>query len=357
MNGLSQDTSVSYRPNVSPPPNWLSADALGNASLLKELDNFRHECPAWLYLAAISSLSDDAEFKNKISKNARQNLECWNNNFSVCNQIRASFEQSAGPAVCSLDTGHDMYVGQTPDKTAQLVSKLLEVTLSKQGSQKAYGLFATGKTMETVYSSLNRRKLPFYKLNFISHLDNYLDANPEHSFADELRKVWKNFFIAERAKIFVEDKKSVKGVSKLIELAEQNGHFGFCLLGIGPSVSPHIAFNEPSSVLLSAARELQLSPGTQARDKERFSGKCYSSAVTIGTLDILRIPMQILVFYGKDKAKSLAESFSGGLNPRYPASSLLLSGKRLFIFADQEAADELARTNLSFANCALPAAV
>ncbi|QSO47049.1 glucosamine-6-phosphate deaminase [Alicyclobacillus mengziensis] len=96
------------------------------------------------------------------------------------------------------------------------------------------------------------------------------------------------------------------------------------LLGIG--VNGHIGFNEPSHSLLSRTHVVSLSEET-IQSNARFFDTVKNvphQAVTMGVQAILQAKQIVLVAFGKNKAKAVAESVSGSVQTNVPASMLQL---------------------------------
>jgi glucosamine-6-phosphate deaminase len=96
------------------------------------------------------------------------------------------------------------------------------------------------------------------------------------------------------------------------------------LLGIG--VNGHIGFNEPSHSLMSRTHVVSLSEET-IKSNARFFDTVEDvphQAVTMGVQAILQAKQIVLVAFGKNKAKAVAESVSGSVQTNVPASMLQL---------------------------------
>lgn len=96
------------------------------------------------------------------------------------------------------------------------------------------------------------------------------------------------------------------------------------LLGIG--VNGHIGFNEPSHSLMSRTHTVSLSDETIASNARFFDtpADVPREAITMGVQAILQAKQIVLVAFGQNKAKAVAESVSGSVQTNVPASMLQL---------------------------------
>ena len=112
------------------------------------------------------------------------------------------------------------------------------------------------------------------------------------------------------------------------------------LLGIG--TDGHIGFNEPTSSLSSRTRIKTLTPQTR-KDNARFFGseeKVPHHVITMGIGTILEARHCVLLAFGKNKARAIAEAVEGPITSMNPASALQQHPK-VTVFLDEDSASGL----------------
>jgi glucosamine-6-phosphate deaminase len=107
-------------------------------------------------------------------------------------------------------------------------------------------------------------------------------------------------------------------------LVEREGGLDLTLLGIGKN--GHIAFNEPSTPLLSWTHCVYLAESTRQANAELFGGssRVPHRAVTMGIQTILASRKIILMVSGQEKRSILKRALSGPVDEDVPASFLQL---------------------------------
>lgn len=98
----------------------------------------------------------------------------------------------------------------------------------------------------------------------------------------------------------------------------------FQLLGIG--VNGHIGFNEPDDLLQSRTHVVHLRPQTIAHNAKFFddASEVPKSAITMGVQAILQAKKVVLMAFGEEKAKIIAQAVRGEVRTDVPASILQL---------------------------------
>lgn len=112
------------------------------------------------------------------------------------------------------------------------------------------------------------------------------------------------------------------------------------ILGIGSD--GHIAFNEPTSSLMSRTRLKTLAKST-IEDNARFFDRPEDVpvyAITMGVGTILEADQLILLANGRNKAKAIAQAVEGPVTSMITASALQLHPSAL-VYLDRDAASEL----------------
>src|SRR5450756_852946 len=203
---------------------------------------------------------------------------------------------------------------------------------------------ATGSTMEALYRKLVAMKLDWSKLKTFN-LDEYVGLSPQHPQSYH-SFMWENLF--SHVNIAIKSVNIPDGLAKDVPAACENyerkiaaaGGIDVQLLGIG--TSGHIGFNEPTSSLASRTRIKTLTPQT-LRDNSRFFGNesgVPHHVITMGIGTILESRHCVLLAFGKNKARAVAEAVEGPITAMNPASALQMHPK-VTVFLDEAAAADL----------------
>jgi glucosamine-6-phosphate deaminase len=203
---------------------------------------------------------------------------------------------------------------------------------------------ATGGTMEPLYRELVAMKLDWNKLTAFN-LDEYIGISPLHPQSYH-SYMWDKLF--QHVNISIKSVNIPDGLAKNVAAAcehyEQKiaaaGGIDLQLLGIG--TDGHIGFNEPTSSLASRTRIKTLTPQTR-KDNARFfeqANEVPFHVITMGIGTILESRHCVLLAFGKNKARAIAEAVEGPITAMNPASALQLHPK-VTVFLDEESAAEL----------------
>jgi len=122
-------------------------------------------------------------------------------------------------------------------------------------------------------------------------------------------------------------------------ILEKTGPSDLAIIGIGPELTCHIAFNERGSSPDSRARLVQIDPVTIKANSRFFDGdesKVPHLAMTQGIADILESKEILLIAKGAAKARGIARALMGPISSDAPASYLRLHPKVTFVI-DREA--------------------
>jgi len=210
--------------------------------------------------------------------------------------------------------------------------------------------FATGKTPLLLYQFLvqmhREKELDFSRVTAFN-LDEYIGLDPSHP-ASFHSYMWQNLFgpIAIR-----EDKVNIpNGMAadipaacrKFEETIKSSGGIDIQILGIGRD--GHIGFNEPSSSLTSRTRIKTLTAETRRDHGQEFGGdeKVPFHVITMGLGTIMEARTCLLLAFGKEKARPIAQTIEGPITAMVPASILQLH-QRAIVLLDEEAAAELTK--------------
>jgi glucosamine-6-phosphate deaminase len=122
-------------------------------------------------------------------------------------------------------------------------------------------------------------------------------------------------------------------------LIHDRGGIDVQLLGIG--INGHLAFNEPMSSFRSRTRVSLLSAETRETLSRTFSEtEVPEWALTMGLGTIAEAQTLLMLGFGKEKAKAIAQAVEGPLTAAIPASSIQLHPNAVVIL-DPEAAGDL----------------
>jgi glucosamine-6-phosphate deaminase len=122
-------------------------------------------------------------------------------------------------------------------------------------------------------------------------------------------------------------------------LINDRGGIDVQLLGIG--INGHLAFNEPMSSFRSRTRMCLLSTETRENLSRTFNEREVPEwAITMGLGTIAEARTLLMLAFGKEKAKVIAQAVEGPLTAAIPASSIQLHPNAVVIL-DPEAAGDL----------------
>jgi glucosamine-6-phosphate deaminase len=122
-------------------------------------------------------------------------------------------------------------------------------------------------------------------------------------------------------------------------LIHDHGGIDVQLLGIG--MNGHLAFNEPMSSFTSRTRMCLLSGETRDHLSRTFNEtKVPEWAVTMGLGTISEAQTLVMLAFGKEKAKPVAQAIEGPLTAAVPASSIQLHD-HVVVILDPAAAGDL----------------
>lgn len=123
------------------------------------------------------------------------------------------------------------------------------------------------------------------------------------------------------------------------QLIHDRGGIDVQLLGVG--INGHLAFNEPMSSFRSRTRVCLLSAETRKTLSRTFNETAVPEwAVTMGLGTIAEARTLLMLAFGKEKAKVIAQAVEGPLTAAIPASSIQLHPNAVVIL-DPEAAGDL----------------
>lgn len=123
-------------------------------------------------------------------------------------------------------------------------------------------------------------------------------------------------------------------VTRYRSILKNTGCSDLAVLGIGPGLTCHIAFNERGSSLDSRTRLVEIDDETVRANARFFAGNeslVPRHAITQGVADILESKRIILIAKGTNKAEGIKRALEGEISQDAPASFLRLHPNVTFI--------------------------
>lgn len=240
---------------------------------------------------------------------------------------------------------------QSDLRQASLLGARIIARLVREKPNAVLG-FATGKTPLLLYQFLvqmhREQGLDFGRITAFN-LDEYIGLDPSHP-ASFHSYMWKNLLshIAipdERVNIPNGTASDIPAACREFEeKIKSSGGIDIQILGIGRD--GHIGFNEPSSSLTSRTRIKTLTAVTRRDQAEDFGGeeKVPFHVITMGLGTIMESRTSLLLAFGKQKARPIAQTIEGPITAMVPASVLQLH-RRSIVILDEEAAAELTKAD------------
>jgi glucosamine-6-phosphate deaminase len=239
----------------------------------------------------------------------------------------------------------EIIIQPTPEAATSIASRII-ARLLEDKPNAVLGL-ATGSTPLLLYRALIALKLDWSQVTTFN-LDEYIGLPTDHSQSYH-SFMWENLFqhvnIAKK-NIHIPDgnAKDVPGFCSAYEQSiRQAGGIDLQILGIG--TDGHIGFNEPTSSLASRTRIKTLTPQTR-KDNARFFGsedKVPSHVITMGIGTIMEARQNLMLAFGSNKARAIAEAVEGPITATNPASILQMH-QDARVCLDDAAAAQLRRT-------------
>jgi glucosamine-6-phosphate deaminase len=212
-------------------------------------------------------------------------------------------------------------------EAATTVAARIIACLLREKPDAVLGL-ATGSTPLLLYRELIAMKLDWRKVTTFN-LDEYvgLDAGHPQSYHSFMRENLFRHVNIVKKNIHIPDGMT-KDIPKFCAKYEKRIHAagGIDLQVLGIGTDGHIGFNEPTSSLASRTRIKTLTPQTR-KDNARFFGseaKVPHHCITMGIGTIMEARQNLLLAFGKGKAKAIAAAVEGPITAINPASILQL---------------------------------
>lgn len=236
----------------------------------------------------------------------------------------------------------EVVIQPTAEAATSVAARLLG-TIIRQKPDAVLGL-ATGSTPMALYRKLVALELDWRRIRTFN-LDEYVGISPQHLQSYHCF-MWENLFRhtdIRRKNVHLPDglAKDIPGhCAKYEAQMRAAGGIDVQLLGIG--TDGHIGFNEPTSSLASRTRIKTLTVRTR-RDNARFFGseeQVPHHVITMGIGTILEARHCVLLAFGRNKARAVAEAVEGPVTAMNPASALQWHPK-VTVFLDEPAASKL----------------
>lgn len=240
----------------------------------------------------------------------------------------------------------EIIIRDTPESASTVAARIIAKQLRNK-PDSILGL-ATGSTPLPLYRALITMDLDWSKITTFN-LDEYIGLPQEHpqtyhSF------MWENLFRHTNIKaenVNIPDGNTADVPRHCAEYEEQIravGGIDIQVLGIG--TDGHIGFNEPTSSLVSRTRIKTLTRQTCA-DNARFFGsedEVPKHVITMGIGTIMEARMNLLLAFGENKARAIAEAVEGPVTSFNPASALQMHSV-VKVCLDEPAATMLKRAD------------
>lgn len=243
----------------------------------------------------------------------------------------------------------ELHVLETPAQVDELVFLNLEAQiLSKKNSVLT---LPTGSSPIGVYKLLieaNHKGLDMSGLT-TRNLDEYWPISKKHpqSYDFFMRDNLFNHVNIPESQIHIANGEAVNAqaeVSRFQNILDQTGPADLALIGIGPGLTCHIAFNERGSKVDSRTRLVNIDEETIQANARFFANADLvpRQALTQGIADILESKKIILIANGFGKAEGIRRTLEGPISSDAPASFLRLHPNVTFIL-DKDAASLLSK--------------
>jgi len=212
------------------------------------------------------------------------------------------------------------------------ISKLAAINIKDVINKKPNAVLglATGSTPMGTYKELikmnKENELDFSNVTTVN-LDEYigLSENDTQSYRYFMNENLFNHINIKKENTFVPN-----GLAKDIDEETKNydkridelGGIDIQFLGIG--ANGHIAFNEPSDILISGTHLTELAQSTIDANSRFFNSidEVPKTAISMGLGQIMKSKKIILLAHGEEKANAIKEALSGKITTKNPATML-----------------------------------
>ena len=218
----------------------------------------------------------------------------------------------------------EIIIQATPEMATSVASRIV-ARLLQEKPNAVLGL-ATGSTPLLLYRALVDMKLDWSRVTTFN-LDEYIGLPQDHPQSYH-SFMWENLFRhidipKENVNIPDGNASDIPGCCAAYEQRIRDaGGIDLQILGIG--TDGHIGFNEPTSSLASRTRIKTLTPQTR-KDNARFFGseaEVPGHVITMGIGTIMEARQNLMLAFGSNKARAIAEAVEGPITTINPASIL-----------------------------------
>lgn len=238
---------------------------------------------------------------------------------------------------------HEIRVYENSSLTAKAAAEYLAQKVRKNPNIPV--TFATGDTMIPFAKELQLTGVDFSKI-LARHLDQYWPYTNEAEFSFPkflYDRIFKPLNIGSK-NIATIDGMAKNPYAEAERYDKLIKNIGACILGVGPG--GHLGFTESSNdtQIFSLRTHFQLlSQSTFERDTLERGQDTPPTAITQGPANIAEAEERIVILYGPNKGKILADALNNPISPRNPASFLKTQGvgNSTIIFIDKEAAQQI----------------
>ena len=238
----------------------------------------------------------------------------------------------------------EIIIQETKQAAADVAARLIAKLITDKPNC-VLGL-ATGSTPMPLYQRLIGMNLDWSKVTTFN-LDEYIGLPRGHSQTYHTF-MWENLFShvnINAENIHIPDGNAADIPALCREYEERiNTAGGIDLQVLGIGTDGHIGFNEPTSSLASRTRIKTLTEQT-CKDNARFFGseeEVPNHVITMGIGTIMEARMNLLLAFGENKARAIAEAVEGPVTSINPASVLQMH-PTVKVCIDTPAAGQLQR--------------
>jgi len=240
----------------------------------------------------------------------------------------------------------ELIIQETPKEAADIAARII-AKLLKEKPNAVLGL-ATGSTPLPLYKKLIEMDLDWSQVTTFN-LDEYIGLPRDHAQTYHTF-MWENLFQhinIPKENVHIPDGNTTNIPDFCADYEAQivaTGGIDIQVLGIGSD--GHIGFNEPTSSLASRTRIKTLTQQT-LKDNARFFGseeEIPRHVITMGIGTIMEARQNILLAFGANKAKAIAEAVEGPIKALNPATALQMH-PNVKVCLDTPAASELTKAD------------
>lgn len=240
----------------------------------------------------------------------------------------------------------EIIIQPTPEAASAVAARIV-ARLLREKPNAVLGL-ATGSTPLKLYRGLTAMKLDWSQTTTFN-LDEYVGLSPEHPQSYH-RFMWEEFF--RHVNVVKENVHIPDGMAKDVpefcaryeQAIRDAGGIDLQVLGIG--TDGHIGFNEPTSSLGSRMRIKTLTQQTRKDNARHFGNEdaVPHHVITMGIGTIMEARQIVLLAFGANKARAVADAVESPISAMNPASILQMH-PTVKVCLDEPAAAQLKRAD------------